>query len=114
MIDDLSFSVNVPADQIETLLPILRDVAADVQIAPSKELDWQTVVVIMEGVGKVAGGITAVMILAEKLNAWRKALRQQGRTPEGRLKRPGQPTLDLATATDQEVLEWLIATPPVK
>jgi len=39
-------------------------------------------------------------------------MRRQGKTPRGTLRRPGQPPLDLSLATDQEVLEWLLKTPP--
>jgi hypothetical protein len=69
MSHDLSFSFELPADERGTLLAILRDCADDVQETESKAIDWQTIVVIMEGVGKVASGATAIVVLADKLIA---------------------------------------------
>jgi hypothetical protein len=77
-----------------------------------------TVVAIMKGVGAVAGGVTAaagatkaVMELAEKINQWRSDARARGHNPAGQLERSGRRPLDLATASDQEVLDWLLNNP---
>ncbi|PJF46541.1 MAG: hypothetical protein CUN48_13265 [Candidatus Thermofonsia Clade 3 bacterium] len=116
MTNDLSFTLDIPADERESLLALLRAMGAEVQSTPSRDFDWQTVVVIIDEIGKVATGVTAIIVLAEKiaekLNAWRATMRRQGKTPRGVLRRPHQPPLDLSTATDQEVLAWLLRTSP--
>lgn len=110
------FTLECPSDERETLEIVLRSAGADVQQRPAKDIDWQTIVVLFDNIGKVAGGATAAIVLAEKvaekLNAWRASQRRSGKTPRGTLRRPGQPPLDLATATDDEVLRWLLQMPP--
>ncbi|MCS6842486.1 MAG: hypothetical protein NZ699_12695 [Roseiflexus sp.] len=116
MTDDLSFTLDFPPHERETLLTALRDAGAEVQGEPTRDIDWQTVVVVIESIGKVAGSVTATIELAEKiaekLNAWRESMRRQGKTPQGVLRRPNQPPLDLSIATDDEVLRWLLRNPP--
>ncbi|WP_322821360.1 hypothetical protein [Chloroflexus sp.] len=77
-----------------------------------RDLDWQTIVVVIRDLDEIAGSVAAIMTLAEKINAYRQSRRDQGKTPQGTLRRAGQPPLNLAHATDQEVLEWLLKTPP--
>lgn len=116
MTDNLNFTLDLPPDERETLLTALRSAGAEIQEAPARDIDWQTVVVIIENVGKVASSVTAAIMLAEKiadmLNAWRESMRRQGKTPRGVLRRPNQPPLDLSVAADEEVLQWLLRTPP--
>ncbi len=113
---DLSFTLDVPNDERESLPALLRAAGAEVQREPTRDIDWQTVVVVIDEIGRVATGVTAAIVLAEKiaekLNAWRATMRRQGKTPRAVLRRPGQPPLDLSTATDQEVLAWLLKTSP--
>ena len=120
MSDDNRFSVSIssdlPADERETLLLALRTHADLQETEPRDPVTIAlTVVAIMKGVGAVAGGVTAaagatkaVMELAEKINEWRHGVRARGGSPNARLERPGRPPIDLATASDQEVLEWLL------
>ncbi len=113
---DLNFTLECSPDEREALVTALRSAGADVQQQPVRDVDWQTIVVLFDNIGKVASGATAAIVLAEKvaekLNAWRASQRRSGKTPRGTLRRPGQPPLDLATATDDEVLQWLLQTPP--
>jgi hypothetical protein len=116
MTTDNSFSIvfdpqTCAADR-EVLLSVLRAYADDVQEAPSKAIDWATFVVIMGDVGAVAGGTSALIALGKQLWRASKAMRERGRTVAGRLDRPGQPPLDLATATEEELLAWLIQNQP--
>lgn len=116
MTDNLNFTLDLPPDERETLLTALRSAGAEIQEAPARDIDWQTVVVVIDSIGKAAGGITATIVLAEKiaekLNAWRESMRRRGKTPRGVLRRPNQSPLDLSDATDEEVLRWLLRTPP--
>lgn len=111
-----SFSVelatNLPESEREALLAALRAHADEVQEPLFRDIEWATIVVILEQAGKAAGGITAVMALAEKIYAWVQAARQHGVIPNVILKRPDQPALDLAQAGEQEILAWLLHNPP--
>jgi hypothetical protein len=68
-------------------------------------------VVVIEAAGRVAEGTTAISVLAPQIAVWRADAVARGRTPSGRLPRPGQPVLDLATATEEPVLRWLLKNP---
>ena len=50
--------------------------------------------------------------LADKLRAWRAGTKQQTRTLHIRFEREGQPLLDLATASDEEILAWFRSQQP--
>ncbi|WP_298816108.1 hypothetical protein [Chloroflexus sp.] len=112
MTDDLSFTLDLPPEERETLMALIRSAGIDAQAPKLRDTDWQTIIAIIGGIGTVASSISALIELADKLNTWRTTMRRQGKTPHGRLRRSGQPPLDLATATDEEVLQWLLRTPP--
>ena len=112
MTHEQSIAIDIPADEAATLLPLLHQGGFTTQPIQQRDLDWQTIVVVITDLGKIAGGLTALITLAEKINAYRESMHRQGKTPRGALRRPGQPPLDLSLATDQEVLEWLLKTPP--
>lgn len=116
MTPDASFSIafdpQTSAADREMLLAALRAHADEVQEAPSRVLDWVTFVAIMSDVGKVAGGASALIALGKQLWPVIKAARERGGTFMARLIRPGQPPLDLATATEEELLAWLLQTQP--
>jgi len=104
-------AIDIPADEAATLLPLLQQGGFSTQSTQQRDLDWQTIVVVIRDLGEIAGSVAAIIALAEKINAYRESMRRQGKTPRGALRRPGQPPLDLSLATDQEVLEWLLKTP---
>ena len=116
MTPDNSFSVTFEpqtcAADREVLLSVLRAYADEVQEAPSKALDWATFVAVMGDIGAVAGGTSALIALGKQLWRASRAMRGRGRTVAGQLHRPGQPPLDLATATEEELLAWLLAQQP--
>ncbi|MFQ3683676.1 hypothetical protein [Roseiflexus sp.] len=112
MTSDYSFMLDMPPNERDDLILLLRSAGAQVQEAPTREIDWQTIVAVIGAVGTVAGAASNLIDLANKLNEWRASLRRQGKTPHSRLRRPDQPSLHLATATDEEVLQWLLKTPP--
>lgn len=116
MPNDPTFAIELaptfPAVERETLLALLRPRVEALQEVPVKGVDWQSIVVIIAAVETVAGGSKALLELATAVLEWRTRLRAQGTPPQARFKRHGQPDLELATATDQKVLEWLLQTPP--
>ena len=101
----------LPLDQRESLLTALE--AADVQIDESADRSLAAAVVtllaVIGGVKTVAEAGSAVIKLAKELNEWRKASRAAGVAPNATLEAPGRPPLALATATDAQVLAWLLA-----
>lgn len=115
--NDQSFSIafdpHTPAADREMLLAALRAHADEVQETSTKTLglDWPTFVAVMGDVGKVAGGATALIKLGQQLWPVVKHLREHGKL-QAQLKRPDQPPLDLATATEEELLAWLIQNQP--
>ncbi len=114
----VSIAPDLPADEREALLLTLRD-DVDLQERTQRfyvdpqlvQAGWHVFVAIMKDVGVVAGGASAAITLAQKINEWRRNARQRGVTPQVRLERPNQPPLDLATAGDQEVQAWLQKPP---
>ncbi len=112
MTAETTFALDVPPDERDTLILLLRSAGAQVQVAPTRDVDWQTVIAAIGAIGTVASTASALIDLARKLNEWRASQRRQGKTPRARLRRPGQPPLDLSVATDEEVLQWLLKTPP--
>jgi len=112
MTNEQSIAIDIPADEATVLLPILQQGGFTTQPIQRRDIDWQTIVVVIRDLGEIAGSVAAIIALAEKINAYRESMRRRGKTPRGALRRLGQPPLDLALATDQEVLAWLLKTPP--
>lgn len=100
-------SPDVPPDEVESLSTSLQLTAATVQRTTSRVFgadDLALVITILVGMGQLAEyGVK----LAKAINSWRRSARQKGIEPQGRLERPGHPPLDLNTATEDEVEEWL-------
>ena len=107
----ISLATDVPEDERAALLLALQG-HVNVQKAPSKALDWETVLVVIKQAGEVADAVTNLAALATVLYGWAQSVRRRWRVPRARLERPNQPPLDLATADEQEVLAWLIQNPP--
>ena len=108
---------SLPVSQREALVAALQ--GADVQLSEPATKDFgATVVVILaviggaatvsEGVKKVAEAGSALVKLGQDVVAWRSGARAAGATPAARLEATGRPALDLATATDQQVLAWFL------
>lgn len=106
----------MPSEQRDALLETMRDAEATVRPVTVRGVppEWiaflVTFVAIADGVGTVASATNDVIDLVEKINTWRK----NGKNSKTRaqLHRPGQEPLDLATATDQQVLAWLLEDTP--
>jgi hypothetical protein len=107
----ISFAPGLPDADQQALLAVLR-ANGEVQQPAQKGLDWATFVVIMEQAGKVAGGAVALAKLAEQIYTWAQAARKRGAVPRARLERPGQPPLDIASASQEQILAWLLAGEP--
>lgn len=109
----ISIATTLPSPEQATLRALLER-HATLQHSPERlgGPAWETFVAIMRDVDVIASGGTAMVIFARELLAWRKHMQQQGTTPAVKLTRPDAPPIDLATATDEEVLAWLLMQNP--
>ena len=103
-------SSQFPSDEIESLETSLRMSSIKVQKLPSRVVGADDIVFVATVIGGIAA--TANLIdysikVAKAINNWRRKLRSKGIEPEGRLEHPERPPLDLSTATDEEIEEWL-------
>jgi hypothetical protein len=71
--------------------------------------EWVTWILIAKDVGSVAGAANALVVLGKSINAWRKKMKQKGRPSSTHIVGGGGSLLDLSTATDKEVLDWIKA-----
>lgn len=108
----ITFGPQTPAADREMVLAAVRAHAEDVHEAPAKALDWPTFVAIMGDGGTVAGGAAALIALGTQRWPVVTQLRERGGRFTARLNRPGQPPLDLTTATEEELLAWLLTNQP--
>ncbi len=103
-------SSQLPPDAIEFLETSLSISSIKVQKSPSRILGADDIILVAAVLGGMAA--TADLIdygikVAKAINHWRGKLREKGIEPEARLEHPKRPPLDLSSATDEEVEEWL-------
>ncbi|MDM9586176.1 hypothetical protein [Nostoc sp. GT001] len=103
-------SSQLPSNEIESLETLLGMSSINVQKSPSRILGADDIVFVATVVGGIAA--TANLIeysikVAKAINNWRRKLREKGIEPKGTLEHPVRPSLDLSTATDEEIEEWL-------
>jgi hypothetical protein len=100
-------SSELPLNEVEALSTSLHLTSAKVQRTTSRAFgadDLALVITIAVGIGQLAEyGIK----IAKAISDWRRKARQQGIEPQGQLERPDHAPLDLQTATDEEIEEWL-------
>ena len=103
-------SSQLPSDEIESLETLLGMNSIKVQKSPSRIVGADDIVFVATVVGGIAA--TANLIeysikVAKAINNWRRKLREKGIEPKGTLEHPVRLSLDLSTATDEEIEEWL-------
>jgi hypothetical protein len=104
----LSISNELPIEEQERLLSLLRGTdELSSQPQSSFSPDWVEFLIILKDVGTIAGATASLITLANQINTWRRSVRQCDFNPKVRLRRPRRPQIDLSTATDEEVTEWL-------
>ncbi|MDJ0799714.1 MAG: hypothetical protein QNJ51_23355 [Calothrix sp. MO_167.B12] len=107
----IALSSQLPPDEIESLQTSLRMNQFKVQKSTNRVLGVDDLVVIASVVSGAAA--TAQLVdygikVGKAITNWRRKLREKGIEPEGNLEHPKQrPPLDLSTATDKEIEEWL-------
>jgi hypothetical protein len=101
-------------DARESLLRTLREYATvddtTDRTSPEAVQGLLTFIAVMKDVAPVVGSISGALTIGQKIADWRKGLRGQDATAPRQLERPGKQPLDLATATDAEVLAWFHET----
>ncbi|MBK9712489.1 MAG: hypothetical protein IPO81_14405 [Kouleothrix sp.] len=117
----IQIAADLPADQREGLLDALAGRAVQLREVTARDPAgaWlmfmaigTAVVAAAEGAKAVVGAANEAIKLAETINAWRAKCRAARVTPAARLEAPGRPALDLAAASDDEVLAWFMAGKP--
>ena len=109
----LAISPSFPTYEREMLLAVLKN-EATIKTPEERVFSIDDYIVIVTAVGATIGAIgTAAKAtkeigeLIEKIIEWRKRLRKKAIEPEIKLERSGQDSLDLRTATDEEIRRWL-------
>ena len=103
-------SSQLPPDEIEFLETSLEISLIEVQKLPSRIVGADDIVFVATVVGGVAATATLIdysIKVAKAINNWRRRLREKGIVPKGKLEHPDRSSIDLSTATDEEVEEWL-------
>ena len=100
-------SSDMPKDEIEYLSSAIELTSAKVQENPYRAMgvdDIALVISIAVGIGNLTEYGFKV---AKAINNWRQQAREKGIEPQGKLVNPQRPYVDLTTATDKEIEEWL-------
>lgn len=109
------FSVTIaqdvpPAERARLLLALQS--RADVQTGAAKDPTVDTVVVIFKAVGEAATAAASVVTLAKAILDWRREAQQRAAKTKLELKRASQPPLDLESASEDELVAWLLDQAP--
>lgn len=103
-------SSQMPADEIESIETSLSLASIKVQKSPNRVIgvdDIVLVATVVSGVAATAQLIDYSIKTAQVIVNWRRKLREKGIESKGKLEYPKRPYLDLNTATDEEIEEWL-------
>lgn len=103
-------SSQLPPDVIESLETSLSLASVNVQNSQNRVVgvdDIVLVATVVSGAAATAQLLDYSIKVAKAINNWRKKLREQGIEAKGKLEHPKRPPLDLNTATDEEIEEWL-------
>ncbi len=68
--------------------------------------DWVAFVLLMKQIGTAAGGLAAVVKLANELKTWRDRMKKEKKEPALIVEPKSEEPLDLRNATDEEIDEW--------
>jgi hypothetical protein len=104
----VNISPGVSDEQLESLRSVLHH-EAFVQEETHRVItgvEWAAIIVALKVTGAGAGAAAGILALAREINKWRRELSQDNE-PAVFFQRPNQPQLNLATATDKEVRNWL-------
>ena len=103
----LVISSNTPDDEVESLLSSIRLTSANVQQLEKRAFiadDIIALITVAVGLGQI---VEYSIKIAKAINNWRRKAKEKGIQVEVKLERPDRKSLDLHSATDEEVEEWL-------
>ncbi|BAY21196.1 hypothetical protein NIES2100_09460 [Calothrix sp. NIES-2100] len=100
-------SSQLPPDEIEYLETLLGMSSIKLQKPLNRVIGVDDIVLVISGVAATAQLVDYSIKTAKAINNWRRKLREKGIEPKGKLEQPKRPPLDLSTATDEEIEEWL-------
>jgi hypothetical protein len=107
----LSVSSDISENQLEELRSVLRNEAAVQGVQEETRritgVEWAAIIIALKVTGAGAGAAAGILNLANAINKWRRQASKNDAGPEAFFIRPNQPQLNLATATDKEVRNWL-------
>ena len=100
-------SSDMPKDEIESLSSAIELTSAKVQKTTSRAVGLDDIALLIS-IAVGIGNLTEYGIkVAKAINNWRQQAREKGIEPQGKLQHPQRPDVDLTTATDEEIEEWL-------
>lgn len=101
-------SSQIPVDEIESLetsLSLLSSV--NVQKSSKRIVGADDILFVLAVIGGIDATSNLISKIVKVLKDWRRKVRDKGEEPKVRLEHPKRPFLDLNTATDEEIEEWL-------
>jgi hypothetical protein len=101
----------VPVDQREELVGVFAEYFDLLPSGRKLSPEWIEIIGVAKDIGALAGTANALIALAASVNRWRKKVRDAKHVPRVQLKHSGGQELDLASATDADVEEWIGVTP---
>ena len=103
-------SSQLPSNEIEPLETSLRISSIKVQKQVNRVFGADDIVFIATVLGGLAAAANLIEYgtkVAKAIISWRNQLRERGIEPVARLEHPERSPLDLSSATDEEIEEWL-------
>ena len=97
----------MPTDEIESLSSAIKLTSAKVQKATSRAVGVDDIALVISIAVGMADLAERSIKVAKAINNWRQQAREKGIEPQGKLQHPQRPYVDLTTATDEEIEEWL-------
>ncbi|HLP88465.1 MAG TPA: hypothetical protein VK184_07735 [Nostocaceae cyanobacterium] len=102
----ISISSPLSPSEIEYLETSLSLSSLKTQITKHRAIGVDDIVVIVSVASATAQLIDYGIKAAKAINNWRKELQEKGIKPQGKLKHPQLPDLDLNAATDEQIKAW--------
>jgi hypothetical protein len=104
---NIVLSPSVSEEDLSDLSTALRMAAVKVEQPTSRVFGVEEIALFVSIVVGAAQLAEYGVRVGKAINDWRRKIRQKGKEPKGRLEHPEKAPIDLWTATDAEVEEWL-------
>jgi hypothetical protein len=100
----------VGPESLSTLSMRIEDPLLDVSVPDARSFgpdDWYILIAVLRDVGTVAGAVLSISRLAKAIYDWARNERDKSPAFKGTMQAPGKPKLELTSASESEVVEWL-------